>query len=74
MARKQNNQFVPDYASAPGSTLLETIVERGISQAELAERTGRSKKHINEIIKGKQPITAETALQLERVLGVKADF
>jgi len=74
MTKKQNNQFVPDYASVPGATLLETIVERGISQAELAERTGRSKKHINEIIKGKQPITAETALQLERVLGVRADF
>jgi HTH-type transcriptional regulator/antitoxin HigA len=74
MTKKQNNQFVPDYASPPGSTLLETIELRGMSQAELAERTGRSKKHINEIVKGKQPITAETALQLERVLGITADF
>jgi addiction module HigA family antidote len=74
MTKRQDNQFVPDYASVPGSTLLEVVESRGMSQAELAERTGRSKKHINEIIKGKQPITPETALQLERVLGVSAGF
>jgi len=74
MTRRQDNQFVPDYASLPGETLLEVIESRGMTQAELAERTGRSKKHINEMIKGKQPILPETALQLERVLGISAAF
>ncbi len=50
------------------------LEERGMSQAELAERTGRPKKTINEIIKGKATITQATALQLERVLGVPAAF
>ncbi len=68
------NQFLPDYAVPPGETLLDTIEALGMSQAELAERTGRPKKTINEIIKGKAPITPETALQLERVLGVPARF
>ncbi len=45
-----------------------------MSQAELAERAGRPKKTINEIIKGKAAITAETALQFERVLGIPAAF
>ena len=45
-----------------------------MTQAELAERTGRPKKTINEIIMGKAAITSETALQLERVLGVPASF
>ena len=45
-----------------------------MSQAELAERTGRAKKTINEIIKGKAPLTPDTALQLERVFGVPASF
>jgi len=74
MTSRPDNQFAPDYASPPGSTLLEAIEARGMTQAELAERAGRSKKHINEIIKGKQPITPEMALQLERVLGVSAGF
>lgn len=74
MTSNTANQFVPDYAIPPGETLLDTIEALGMSQAELSERTGRPKKTINEIIKGKAPITPDTALQLERVLGVSAAF
>lgn len=45
-----------------------------MSQQELAERMDRPTKTINEIIKGKEAITPQTALQLERVLGIPADF
>jgi len=71
---KIKNQFRPDYVSIPGETLLETLETIGMSQAELANRMGRPKKTINEIIQGKTAITAETALQLELVLGVPATF
>lgn len=64
----------PDYAVPPGDTVLELIESLGISQSEFAERTGRPKKTINEIIKGKAAITPETALQFERVLGVPANM
>ncbi len=74
MATKERFGYKPDYAVPPGVTLLETIQSKGMSQAELAQRTGRPLKTINEIIKGKAAITAETALQLERVLGVPASF
>ena len=74
MSKDKKNQFVPDYAIPPGETLLETLDAIGMSQAELAERTGRPKKTINEIIKGKAAITPETALQFERVLGTPAGF
>lgn len=50
------------------------LEERGMSQTQLAERTGRKRKTINQIIKGIAPITPETALQLERTLGVPANF
>ncbi len=66
--------FNPDYAVPPGITLLETLENIGMTQAELAERTGRPKKTINEIINGKSAITPETAIQLEMVLGVPATF
>lgn len=68
------NQYLPTEVSPPGETLLEVLDERGITQADLAERTGRPRKTINEIIKGKTAITPETALQLERVLGVPSSF
>jgi HTH-type transcriptional regulator/antitoxin HigA len=63
-----------DYAVVPGETLAEFLEDRGMSQAELARRTARPLKTINEIIKGKASITPETAIQLERVLGVTASF
>jgi len=68
------NEYLPDVVSPPGDTLLEIIEGRGMSQAELSERTGRPKKTINEIVKGKAAITPATALRLERVLGAPASF
>jgi HTH-type transcriptional regulator/antitoxin HigA len=64
--------FSPDYAVAPGETLLETLETLGMTQAELASRIARPLKTINEIVKGKSAITPETALQLEQALGVPA--
>jgi HTH-type transcriptional regulator / antitoxin HigA len=58
----------PDVAIPPGEYLAEEIEARGISQKELAKRMGRPINAINEIINGKKAITAETALQLEKVM------
>jgi HTH-type transcriptional regulator/antitoxin HigA len=61
-----------DLAISPGELLAETLNALGLKQAELARRTGRPVQAINEIVKGVKEITPETALQLERVLGVPA--
>lgn len=74
MAEHRVNEYMPDSVSLPGETLEEVVADRQMTQAELAERMGRPKKTVNEIIQGKAAITPETALQLERVLGVPASF
>jgi HTH-type transcriptional regulator / antitoxin HigA len=74
MTSTPQNEFYPDYASPPGDTLAETLETIGMSQAELARRMGRPVKTINEIIQAKVVITADTALQLEKVLHVPASF
>ena len=74
MSKQNKNQYNPDYVTHPGETLLETLEVIGMSQAEFADRTGRPKKTINEIVHGKATITSETALQFEKVLGVPAGF
>lgn len=66
--------YQPDYAVPPGYTLRETLEALAMSQAELARRTRLSTKHINQIILGSAPVSAETALALERVLQVPARF
>lgn len=67
------NQYQPDEVSPPGDTLAEVLESLGMSQAELAERMGRPKKTINEIVRGKAELTPATALQLERVLRIPSD-
>src|SRR5262245_27376915 len=65
-------RVVSDLPVPPGELLVETLGVLGLSQADAARRMGRPAQAINEIAKGKKEITAETALQLERVLGVPA--
>jgi HTH-type transcriptional regulator/antitoxin HigA len=74
MSGKNDRDFQPSYSTPPGATLRETLESMGLSQSDLAERTGRPKKTINEIVQGKAAITPETALQLEQVLGIPASF
>jgi len=74
MSNAPQNEYTPDFVYPPGETVLETIEAKGMSQAELAVRTGYSKKTINQIIRGKAPITPEVALCLELALGVPASF
>ncbi|MGI5180129.1 ImmA/IrrE family metallo-endopeptidase [Dactylosporangium sp. CA-152071] len=58
----------PSYALPPGQVLRRVLAERGISQAELAVRTGLSAKHVNQVLQGIVPLSVEMALLLERVL------
>ncbi|MBE0645512.1 MAG: HigA family addiction module antidote protein [Bacteroidetes bacterium] len=74
MAESNTKAYLPDYVVMPGEVLEDHIESIGMTQVELAERTGLAKKTINEIIKGKAAITPETALKLERSLGRPAHF
>jgi HTH-type transcriptional regulator/antitoxin HigA len=64
--------FDPDYAVPAGATLRDVLEHRGMTQSELAARADLSLKHVNQIIHGAAPITAETALSFEKVTGVPA--
>lgn len=66
--------YAPDWVSPPGDTILDIIEERNWSQAELATRLGYSEKHVSQLVNGKVPLSDETAMRLERVLGSKAGF
>lgn len=66
--------FEPDWLSPPGDTIGDLLDERGWSQTEFAQRIGYTTKHVNQLIRGKAPISQETALRLERVLGSTARF
>ena len=63
-----------DLPIPPGDVLEEELEVRGTTQEELAARLGRPLQAVNEIIKGKKVITPDTAIGLEKVLGIDAQF
>lgn len=69
-----HSPFQPDWVSPPGDTIADLLEEQGFNQAELASRTGFSKKHISDLVRGLASINAETALRLESVFGATAQF
>jgi addiction module HigA family antidote len=65
-------EYSPQTSAPPGESLKETLDLLGITQADLARRTGLSTKHINQIIQGLAVLTPETAILLERATGTAA--
>ncbi len=58
----------------PGDTLRETLEALDLTQTQLAQRTGLSTKHVNQIVQGQVALTHDTAIVLERTTGVPASF
>ena len=57
----------------PGEILLEEFLEpAGVSQAAFARQLGWTKARLNELIRGKRGITAESALDLSDALETSA--
>ncbi|MGZ9272072.1 MAG: ImmA/IrrE family metallo-endopeptidase [Candidatus Binatia bacterium] len=69
-----NHTFIPDWVSPPGDSILDMIEERGWTQDQLADRLGYSAKHVNQLIKGKVPLTEDAATRLQSVLGASVGF
>ena len=65
-------QIHSDLAIPPGKYLEEVIVELGMTKNELAQRMNRPPPKLSAIFAGDKAITPDTALQLEKVVGVPA--
>lgn len=63
----QSNQAIP-----PGEFLEEVIQELGMSKDDLAHRIDRPATKLSGIFKGERAITSDTALRLEKAVGVPA--
>ena len=58
----------------PGEILKEEVEYRGISQKKLAMEMGISYKMLNQILNERRPITVETAMLFEAVMGIDSDL
>ena len=59
----------------PGEMLMEEFLKPlKMTQAELADKLGVSYPRVNELIHGKRGVTPDTALRLEQLFGMEAQF
>ena len=59
----------------PGEILLEEfLIPLGLTQVALAKHLGIPVQRINEIVRGKRGITAETAWMLSQAFGTTPEF
>lgn len=71
MATRNENR-TPWIATHPGTILRYELEERNISQKDFAIMIGMQKSHLNEIIKGKRPMTLAVANKIEDNLGISS--
>src|SRR6202140_3136425 len=64
----------PIYPVHPGEILADELAELNTSAAELARELHVPANRISQLVAGKRAMTADTALRLERWLGVSAAF
>jgi len=62
-------------APHPGETIREDVLEPlGMSVNQLAKALGITATRLNDVVRGRRGITADTALRLARYLGTSAEF
>ena len=62
--------FIPIH---PGEVLRDELKSRHITQRQFADRLGLKYSVVNEILKGRRPVSTRTALMVEAALGIPAD-
>jgi antitoxin HigA-1 len=67
-----NRQRRPTH---PGAIIREDILpDAGLSQTELAELLGVSRRTVNEVVNEHRPVTIDMALRLSRVFNTTPEF
>lgn len=62
-------------AVSPGEMLLEEFIKPlGLRQTEVAQQLGISLNRLNEVVRGRRRITADTAVRLSRRFDTSAQF
>jgi len=67
-----SKRLYSDLPIPPGEYLEEVLADLGMTKDELARRMNRPAPKLSAIFKGDKAITPDTALQLEKVVGVPA--
>ncbi|HEX9510338.1 MAG TPA: HigA family addiction module antitoxin [Puia sp.] len=63
-----------DITLHPGEVLQDELEARDIKKSLFAEQLGMKAGHFSELLHGKRHVSAATALKLEKLLGISAEY
>jgi addiction module HigA family antidote len=71
--KKGKEIFTPETLH-PGEVLELELSARNIKKSEFAQSLGVRPGHLSELLHGRRHVSAHTAINLERILGIDAEF
>ena len=72
--KNKKKQIIPAFATHPGELIKDELVERIMTQKELAELTGIKPSILSETINGKRSISLNVAVALEKAFGIPTQY
>ena len=74
VVNSRGKQIFTDVNLHPGEILQMELAARNIKKAEFAESLGMKPGHFSELLHGKRHVGAATALKLQKLLDISAEY
>ena len=70
----RGKEILTDIALHPGDVLSNELQAREIKKIVFAEQIGMKPGHLSELLHGKRHVSAATAIKLEKLLNIPAEY
>jgi HTH-type transcriptional regulator/antitoxin HigA len=70
----RGKEILTDITLHPGEVIQDELEARNIKKSLFAEQLGMKAGHFSELLHGKRHVSAATALKLEKLLGISAEY
>lgn len=70
----RGKEIQTDITLHPGEVLQDELEARDIKKSFFAEQLGMKPGHFSELLHGKRHVSAATAIKLEKLLGISAEY
>ena len=74
VVNSSGKEIFTDVSLHPGEVLQMELAARNIKKSEFAELLGMKPGHFSELLHGKRHVSAATALKLQKLLGIPAEY
>ncbi len=71
---KNGNELHTNVLLHPGEVIADELGARAMKKADFASALGIKPSHLSELLKGTRNVSALTALKIEKVFGISAEF